>query len=305
MAGELLRPPPAYRNDPAARIKVLDEQGVDQVFIYPTLANLVERGVKADPDLVHALIHSLNEWILETWSFDYQERIFVTPVITLGVVEKAVDELEWLLDRGARAVLIQPAPPEGYRGHRSFGLAEFDPFWARLEQAGIPLCIHSALSIVEDYVALWEPSSSTNAFTQSAFKRVAQGHRDIEDALTALICHGTFSRFPGLRVATVENGTEWVPFLMERLDRAYRQTPTLFAEPPLDVMRRNIFFHPFWEENLRRLVDHVGIDRVIFGSDFPHPEGLAEPRDYFNYLEGFSDEEVSRIVHDNAAELLG
>jgi predicted TIM-barrel fold metal-dependent hydrolase len=305
MAGDPIRPPASYRNDPDARLTIMDEQGVDQIFVYPTLANLVEQSVERDPELTHAIIHSLNQWIHETWTFDFHDRIFATPVITLGIVEEAMRELDWVLERGARVLLMRPAPPEGYKGHRSFGLPEFDPFWARVQEAGVPVCIHAALSIIEPYINLWEPSDSTNAFAQSAFKRVASGHRDIEDAITTLVCHGTLTRFPELRVASVENGTEWVPFLLERLERAYRQTPDMFAEPPVDVVRRNVYFHPFWEDNLRRLADQVGVERVLFGSDYPHPEGLYAPRDYFEFLEDFSDQEVERIMYRNAAQFLG
>jgi predicted TIM-barrel fold metal-dependent hydrolase len=305
MAGTPIRPPSSYRDDPAGRVAIMDAQGVDHAFVYPTLANLVEQGVERDPELTHAIIHSLNQWIHETWTFDYHHRIFATPVITLGIVEEAIKELEWVLERGARVILMRPAPPEGFKGHRSFGLPEFDPFWARVQEAQIPVCIHAALSIIEPYINLWEPSDSTNAFERSAFKRVAAGHRDIEDAIAALVCHGAFSRFPELRVASVENGTEWVPFLLERLERVYRQTPNHFAEHPLDVVKRNVYFHPFWEDNLRRLADRVGVERVLFGSDFPHPEGLVAPRDYFSFLDDFSDDEVRRIMYQNAEEFLG
>ncbi|MFI5053415.1 MAG: amidohydrolase family protein [Acidimicrobiia bacterium] len=305
MAGDPIRPPASYRDDPSARLELMDEQRIDQILVYPTLANLVEQGVERDPELTHAIIHALNQWMAETWTFDYQHRIYATPVITLGIVDEALKELDWVLERGAKAVLMRPAPPEGYMGHRSFGLPEFDPFWARVQEVGIPVCIHAAQSIIEPYLDLWEPSDSTNAFAQSAFRRVAAGHRDIEDAVASLVCHGTLTRFPELRIASVENGTEWVSTLMERLERAYRQTPNMFPEPPLEAMRRNIYFHPFWEDNLRGLVDHVGADRVMFGSDYPHPEGLLEPRDYVAELKGMNDEEIRLIMHDNAVRFLG
>ena len=305
MAGDPIRPPASFRDDPAARLALMDEQRIDQTFVYPTLANLVEQGVEADPELTHAIIHALNQWMHETWSFDYQNRIFAAPVITLGIVDEAIKELDWLLEHGARVLLMRPAPPEGYKGHRSFGLPEFDPFWSRVQESGLPVCIHAAQSIIEPYIQLWEPNDSANAFASSAFKRVASGHRDIEDAVTSLVCHGTLTRFPGLRFATVENGTEWVPTLMERMERAYRQTPNMFPEEPISVIKRNFWFHPFWEDNLRGLVDHVGVDRVMFGSDFPHPEGLVEPRDYFEHLGGISDDEIKLIMRDNALTFLG
>ena len=94
----------------------MDELGVDRTLMFPTLASLLEERLRDDPDATHAVIHSLNEWLHEEWTFDYEGRIFTTPVITLPVVEKAIEELEWALERGAKTVLIRPAPVPGHRG---------------------------------------------------------------------------------------------------------------------------------------------------------------------------------------------
>jgi predicted TIM-barrel fold metal-dependent hydrolase len=305
MAGAPIVPPPALRDDPAARLRLMDDQGLDRILVYPTLANLVEQRIERDPNLVHAVIHALNEWLEETWGFHYADRIFVTPVITLGLVDRAVDELEWALARGARAILIRPAPAEGLSGHRSFGLPEFDPFWARVQEAGIMVCLHAADTIIEDYVNLWEPrSSSTNAFGRSTFRRICEGHRDIQDALTSLVCHGTLTRFPRLRIASVENGAEWAEPLLKKLDRSYRQQPNQYPEHPVEIFHRNIWLSPFWEDDLPGLVNLLGADRILFGSDYPHPEGLENPVEYLDQLVGFSEADITKIMNDNAAALI-
>ena len=304
MAGDPIKPPPSFRDDPQARLDLLDQQGVDQVLIYPTLANLVEQSIERDPELTHAVIHSLNQWLYETWSFNYRERIFMVPVITLGIVEDAIRELDWVLERGARAVLIRPAPPEGFKGHRSFGLPEFDPFWARVQDANLPVCIHAAHSIIEGYLQLWEPQGITSAFGRSAFHNVAKGHRDIHDAIASLICHGTLTRFPRLRIASVENGADWLAPLARALDRSYRMEPQQHREHPLEVLRRNVYISPFWEDDLRSVAGLIGVDRILFGSDFPHPEGLADPCEYVSQLKDFTYDEKRLILHDNAARLV-
>src|SRR4051812_28883382 len=119
--GEPMRAIPAFR-EPAPRIELMDELGVDRSLMFPTLASLVEERLRDDPELIHAVIHALNEWLYETWTFNYEDRIFATPVITLPIVDKAIEELEWVLERGAKTVLIRPAPVPGFRGSRSFGL---------------------------------------------------------------------------------------------------------------------------------------------------------------------------------------
>ena len=305
MAGKPIVPPGSFRDDPNERLRVLDEQGVDRALVYPTLANLVEQSVEKDPELTHAVIHSLNRWLDETWGFDVEGRLFVVPVVTLGLVERAIEELEWLIGRGARAILIRPAPPEGVHGHRSFALPEFDPFWARVQEAGMPVCIHAAHSIIEGYVQLWEPAGVTSAFGRTAFHQVVKGHRDIHDAIASMICHGALTRFPELRIASVENGADWIAPLVHALDRSYRMDPKQHAEHPVEVLRRNVYVSPFWEDDLRSVADLLGVERLMFGSDFPHPEGLADPRSYESQLNDFSEDERRLICYDNAARFIG
>ena len=129
LVGEPMKAIPAFR-DPVARVELMDELGLDRTLMFPTLASLLEERMRDDPDLIHAVIHSLNQWLYEEWSFNYEDRIFTTPVISLPIVEKALEELEWVLERGAKTVLIRPAPVPGYGGSRSFGLRGVRPVLA-------------------------------------------------------------------------------------------------------------------------------------------------------------------------------
>jgi predicted TIM-barrel fold metal-dependent hydrolase len=303
MTGEPIAATPAMRS-PAPRLEVMDQHGVERALVYPTLANLVEQRLTG-PDLISDVIHALNEWMHEEWPFVYEGRIFSTPVIHLGLVDRAVAELEWVLARGAKAILIRPAPTEGYHGSRSVAMPEFDPFWARVQEADLTVIMHATDPVIAPYVDLWDKRTTDSAFRPNPFRAAALGHRDIEDALTSLICHGTLTRFPRLKVASIENGTEWIPYLFHRLDKVYRQMPQEFTEHPLDVFRRNIWVNPFWEEELPRLLEHVPVERVLFGSDWPHPEGLAEPLDYLDMLGDLDQPSVDRIMRDNANQLLG
>src|SRR5215831_6562643 len=115
--GEPMRAIPAFR-EPGPRMELMDQQGVERTLMFPTLASLVEERMRDDPEMIHAVIHALNEWLYETWQFNYHDRIFTTPVITLPIVDKAIAELDWALERGARVVLIRPAPVPGFRGSR-------------------------------------------------------------------------------------------------------------------------------------------------------------------------------------------
>src|SRR3954462_13795646 len=105
--GEPMRCLPAFR-EPAPRLELMDELGVDRALMFPTLASLLEERMRDDPDLIHAVVHSFNQWLHEEWTFDFEGRIFAAPVITLPLVDRAIEELEWVLERGARTILIRP-----------------------------------------------------------------------------------------------------------------------------------------------------------------------------------------------------
>jgi len=302
--GEPMKAIPAFR-EPAPRLELMDEQGVDRSLMFPTLASLVEERLREDPLAIHAVIHSLNEWLYETWQFNYEDRIFTTPVITLPIVEKAIEELEWVLERGAKVVLIRPAPVPGFRGPRSFGLPEFDPFWQKVQESGILVAMHSSDSGYSRYQSDWLGSSTEMLPFQPQAFRMLQSWRPVEDAASALICHGALSRFPGLKIAFVENGSSWVPPLFKAFKDIYKKMPQDFAENPIDVFKRNIFISPFWEEDLGELAELIGEDNVLFGSDYPHPEGLAEPAKFAEELSHLPDDLVRKIMGGNLANLMG
>jgi predicted TIM-barrel fold metal-dependent hydrolase len=128
--------------------------------------------------------------------------------------------------------------------------------------------------------------------------------RPVEDAVSALICHGALSRVPSLKIAVVENGSIWVEPLLRNLADVYKKMPQDFAEDPIEVFKRNIYISPFWEEDLGALADLIGVDHVLFGSDYPHPEGLAEPASYVDELKGLPDESIRKIMGANLARLM-
>ena len=305
--GEAMRAEEAFFA-PAPRLARMDELGIDRTIMWPTLASLLEERLRDDPRATHAVIHALNEWMHEQWSFDYEGRIFAAPVITLPIVERAIEELEWVLERGARIVLIRPAPVPGIEGTRSFALPEFDPFWERVVEADIPVGMHGSDDGMTKYLNVWEggPAGEYLPFkTANAFEEVFRSyHRGIMDAMASAICHGLFNRFPSLRILPIENGSRWVGPLLDALAHTQEMQPTLFPEDPIAVFKRNIWVHPFHEDDPMDIVRLIGPDRVLFGSDYPHPEGLAEPTSYIEQLAGLSHEDIARIVGGNLADVM-
>jgi len=304
--GKPMKSIPAFRN-PQARLEVLDGLGLDYTIMFPTLASLVEERLRDDPELILDIIHALNEWMYETWQFNYENRIFSTPVIDLAIVDRALEELQWCLERGARTVLVRPAPVPGYRGSRSLGLPEFDPFWQACVEHNIPVCMHASDSGYARYLNDWEPADEFLPFRPTAFRMVAMGKRPIEDTMAALVCHGALSRNPDLRILSIENGASWVPYLFHQFADVYKKMPQEFAEEPIGAFRRCVYVAPFWEDNFAEIADLVGIDRVIFGSDWPHPEGLADPIKLVDDLaeQGLDAEGIRKVMGGNLVELFG
>jgi predicted TIM-barrel fold metal-dependent hydrolase len=302
--GEPMRCIPAFR-EPGPRLELMDELGVDQTLMFPTLASLVEERLKDDPELTHAVVHALNEWMYETWSFNHEDRIFATPIITLPIVEKALEELAWCVERGVKTILIRPAPVPGFKGSRSFALPEFDPFWAAVVEADILVSMHASDSGYTSYQNDWVGKDEFKPFALDSFRMVTMGKRAIEDTMAAFICHGALTRFPQLRVASVENGGDWVVPLLHHLDSTYKKMPQAFEEDPVEVFKRNVWVSPFHEDDIGELIQHIGADHILFGSDYPHPEGLAEPCSYLDHLPaGLPEDDVAKIMGGNLASIM-
>jgi predicted TIM-barrel fold metal-dependent hydrolase len=303
--GEAMECIPAYR-EPAPRLELMDEQGIDQTLMFPTLASLIEERTRDDVELTHTVMHALNEWMLEQWTYDYEGRIYATPVITLPIVDRAIEELEWVVERGAKTVLVRPAAvPNAKGGTRSMGLPEYDPFWARVVELGIPVSMHASDSGYQRHLSEWEGGDEYLSFQASALREVVIGHRAIEDTMAAMVCHGAFTRHPDLKVLVVENGSGFVKPLIEALDRAYRIMPQEFDEHPVEAFKRNAYVHPFLEDDVLGVVEVLGADHVLFGSDFPHPEGIGEPITFVDLLEDLPRDDVAKIMGGNMHALMG
>jgi predicted TIM-barrel fold metal-dependent hydrolase len=304
LVGEPMRSIPAFR-EPGARLELMDEQGLDRTLMFPTLASLLEERMRDDPELTHAVIHSLNQWIHDEWSFDHEGRIFATPIITLPIVEKAIEELEWCLERGARTVLIRPAPVPALGGSRSFAFEEFDPFWQAVVDNDVLVSMHASDSGYSRYQGDWTGPMEMLPFRPDPFRTLTMGKRPIEDTMAAFVCHGAFTRFPDLRVASIENGADWVPPFLEHLADVHSKMPQAFDEDPVEAFKRNVYVAPFHEDDIDELVGLLGADHLLFGSDFPHPEGLAEPCSYVDHLpEGLAADDVAAIMGGNLGRLM-
>jgi predicted TIM-barrel fold metal-dependent hydrolase len=304
ITGKPLRPPESFFA-PEPRIKLLDEQGIDASLIFPTMASVIEERLKHKPEVICALFHALNQWILEEWGFVRDDRLYSVPFVNLSDIDQAVKELEFCLENGARTVGIRPAPVAGPRGTRSPGYKEFDPFWARVNEAGIFVCLHSSDSGYEAITNMWKGSDREFLpFEKSELMPVNTMERAISDTLTALLCHGVFERHTNVRVASIENTARWVPSAVETWKRAYGQSPKSFKRDPVEQFKEHVFVAPSYEDNIFDIMEYCSPNRLLFGSDYPHPEGLADPVSYVKELEGVDEVTIAKIMGGNLKGLL-
>ena len=298
-----LEPIRAEYRDRDARLAVLDEQGITGCFLFPTLGVGMEEALLGDPDAAHAAFRAFNRWVDDDWGLHHAERLFGAPYLTLLDPDQALDEARWAVAGGARVVVLRAGPVMAPTGGRSPGDECYDPMWQVLADGGVTVAYHSGESGYGRYVVDWGESAEFEAFRRTPLYGILTSDRAIADTMAALVCHGVFERHPTLRVATIESGSEWVGPLVKKLAKAHSMTPGAFPTDPVQTWRDHVWVAPYYEDDIRGLADTIGADRVLFGSDWPHAEGLADPRSFADDLDGFTDAEVRLIMRDNAEAL--
>ncbi len=301
---------PVFR-DRDARLATLDKQGLEATIMLPSFGIAFETDCLADPEAMLANMRSFNRFIEDDWGYAYQDRIFSLPHLSLVDLDWAISEVERVAALGARGLILRAGPILG----RSPADPYFDPFWARVEEAGLLVAVHIGVSGYTDWFGTaWGEDPCVTEETMSPFQFLTCfGTRPIYDTMAAFILHGLYDRFPRLRVASIENGSEWIPGLLKALDKlalisVTSQGASKQGRPrdlPSDVFREHVWVAPFFEDDVPGLVDLIGAENVLFGSDWPHPEGVAQPLDFLEEIETLTAEQVRLIMRENTAGMLG
>jgi len=297
---------PDYYMDPDARIEKMDEQGLEAMWLFPTLGVLYEELLKHDTEAVTTLFRAFNRWLDEDWGLAYRGRIFGAPYITLADLGFACEELEWALGRGARVIVMRPAAVWNQHGAMSPTHEKFDPFWARVNEAGITVVVHAGDSGYSANGYAKDGFSADIGKSAGDYGPNVKGfsiERAAYDWLITMAYGRMFERFPNLRVASVENGSEFLGDLFRKLTQARNRMPGYFEEDPCEAFREHVWINPFWEDDVNEVVGHMGADRVIFGSDWPHIEGMPQPLDYLKDVAQFDDATKQKIMRDNTRSL--
>ena len=291
------------------RLQQMDRQGLEAAVMLPTLGVGVEYQLRRHAELLYPSLRAFNRWVAEAWGYGGDGRVFGVAVLSLADVDQAVAELERLIDEGVRLVHITAGPIDGH----SPADRRYDPVWARLQEAGIPLALHIGETGMNDiYASAWGEPAMPPSHRYTAFNTlVGIGERSISDTVASMVFLNLFGRFPGLRVMVIEFGSAWLPSLLKTMDKIHRmgdhKSRWRYERPelPSAVVRRHFWVVPFHEDDVERLIASIGVEHVINGSDYPHPEGLAWPVQMVENMAAATPETVRRVMRDNACELLG
>ena len=302
--GELEPCDPSYR-DRDVRLGVMDELRIEGALFFPTLGVGMEQALINDLPAAQAAFRAFNRWMDDDWGFAYKDRIYGVPYLTLSDLDNALAELEWVLDRDARVVLIGTGPVMTAEGLKSPADPRFDPFWARIQEAGVAVVFHGGDSAYRNIITMWGEPAELEAHRFDPL-RSALSIDVVADTLAAIILHGLLDRFPRLRFATIETGADWVAPLLKRLRKIYSQTPMAFTHDPVEQFVRNVWVSPFYENDLDKLRDLLPADHLLLGSDWPHTEGLRDPLSFTKDLAeaGFTTDEQQLIMYDNCKALV-
>ena len=285
---------------PEEHVKDMDEDGIDVSIVYPTVSLGFYTRV-SDSELLTALFKAYNDWIAEFCS-PFPDRIKGIAMLNTDDVQVGVKELERCAKMGLAGAMITLYPPEewGYDSPR------YEPLWAAAQDLEMPLSLHittERLRPGDEFVNL-NPTSAPSFLTNiDHWVRMSIGH---------MIFNGVFERYPKLHAGSVEMELSWAPHFLDRMDYNYTQravefAPYRFKEDmlPSDYFHRNVFVS--FQEDGQGIRDRhiIGVDNLLWGSDYPHPEStFPRSREIIEeILVDCTEGEKAKIVGGNAARI--
>ena len=285
--------------DPQQHLADMRLDGVAGEVLYPSQGLFYFK--VADSVLMSAIFRAYNDWLADFCRTD-PTRLKGIAMINLDDVAEGTKELERAAHRGFAGAMITEYPLE----HRRYDQPEYEPFWAAAQALAMPLSLHTATRRQGKIRGAGEKtlrdatSRSTKAFSPAT-------------SLCDMIFSGVFERYPTLRLAIVEFELAWAPHLLSTIDYTYRERhEEAFVRfkndmRPSDFFHRNIFLS-FQEDAIGiRLRDVIGVDNMMWGSDYPHSEStFPQSRKILaEILAGVPEEEQAKIVGGNTARVYG
>jgi uncharacterized protein len=273
--------------DPVDRTRALDLLGfrsqlVFSSFSHPVLVRDPDLpGAAYDVDLLYAAVRAHNLGMAEFCAGD--KRLLAVAFVALDDPARAVDAATEALAHGCAAIEIPsyPAAPV------SLSHPAFDPLYRLLEERGCPLLFHvggGGHLVPTPFEQSGRPRPPRRRERQMAEPALTflGMPAPVEMALAVLALDGIFDQHPGLRCGVVEQGATWFPGFLRRLDLAFAkfahaEQRRRLACLPSEHMLRAVRVAPFPYEDLAWLFAQTSAQPYLFGSDYPHDEGGADP----------------------------
>ncbi|MGD9996411.1 MAG: amidohydrolase family protein [Ilumatobacteraceae bacterium] len=294
--------------DAEERLKGMSSVGIDVAVLYPNLGLGMQLIPQQALELSFEIVRAYNDWLLD-WVSVSPTRFVALACIPYWDVEESVREIERCAALGHRGIITTGAPhlhDQPTLAHR-----RWDPIWAATQAAGLPISFHvgsgaPADDFRNDHLEAEGPTATTARGSVWTF--LENGKH-----VTELLFSGVLARFPELRFISVESGIGWVPFALEASDyqfdkgQVWKERPE-FEMKPSEYFRRQVYVN-YWFERLEdHHIDSIGLDHILFETDFPHPTCLVGdqvPTAIDKGLGHRSQEVRDRILWQNAAELFG
>lgn len=305
------------------RVKVLDADGIAGEVIFPdgiTEMNMPPFGAglslpteRVVPELQWAGARAHNRWMAELVQMAPERRAGVAIVPALWDVEEAVREARRAREDGLRGVLL----PCMWGRLDPYHHPKYDPLWAACQDLELVVHFHSGAAPAEDYFGPMPPAEAGPALPGAVGIYITEVVWWCTRPITFLVWGGVLERFPRLRVAVTEGTTIWVPEYLRLMDQRYEETHysaklgdyrSHLSMKPSEYFHRQVFLGascmPRREAELRH---EIGLANVMWGSDYPHPEGTwphtrEQMRTTFG---GLPEDEIAAMLGGNAARVYG
>jgi len=305
LSGHYAENAPAAATDPAARLALLDRDGLSHAALYPSLGLQWEAEV-SDPGYALAHCRAYNRWI-EEFCAGSGGRLLPIAHLSLGDVDAAAAELRRAVRAGAHGGFVLPFTLDGLpHGHPSH-----DALWAEACDLDVPIAIHTGVdpperSLHRRFAGLSWPENVLEGiwYLQLMFPQAVQ------QAFSTFFQYATFDRFPRLKLVVLESGAGWLGFWLDRMDALYKSPLRItmpLRECPSDYVRRQCWISADPDERaLPPIIDYVGADRFVWATDFPHSDHGADYMDELGALAGrLAPAARAGLLGANAAALYG
>jgi len=284
------------------RLRVLDKERIGAAVLFPS-ATLVASYL--EPGFATAMTIAHNSWIADYVRPHAERLYFAAPVTIHDVPQSAAEARRAVGELGAVAVTIRPNPVQG----RTLDDPSYDPFYATVQELGVPLCIHESTGCMETaagdrYGGMMDPASY-------AFNHVISHPFEQMFAMMSLICGGVLERFPNLQVGFLEAGCSWVPYWLARLDDHFehrklgRYMPSLRMRPSEYFHRQCVVSCDPGDPTIPLAVTGLGAERIVFATDYPHFDSGGGAVSAFLSCKDIEPACQRKILHDNASAFYG